>query len=118
MAQLFSSKKSKKKSVKAGGQISSSKRSKKVRKTSPLMVRLDDTSKSYLSQAAELRQISLSDYVRAVTVAQARREVQAAREQTIVLTSDEQLAFWNALNATPKLTNAQRRLGSLMRGES
>ena len=45
-------------------------------------------------------------------------EVQAAREQTIVLTSDEQLAFWNALNATPKLTNAQRRLGSLMRGES
>ena len=45
-----------------------------------LMVRLDEESKSYLSQAAELRGISLSDYVRTVTVSQARREVSAAGE--------------------------------------
>jgi uncharacterized protein (DUF1778 family) len=82
------------------------------------MVRLDDESKSYLAQAAELRRISVSDYVRTVTVAQARREVQAAREQTILLTPEEQLAFWNALNQTPKLTEAQRQLGALMRGTS
>lgn len=83
-----------------------------------LMVRLDAESKTYLMQAAGLRQISISDYVRVVTVAQARREVDAAREQTIAFTPQEQLAFWNALNKPPKLTDAQRRLGRLMRGES
>jgi uncharacterized protein (DUF1778 family) len=82
------------------------------------MVRLDDESKSYLARAAELRRISVSDYVRQVTVAQAKREVQAAREQTISLTPEEQFAFWNALSAPPKLTEAQRRLGAAMRGES
>jgi uncharacterized protein (DUF1778 family) len=96
----------------------SSKTRKKPRTTAPLMVRLDDDSKTYLSQAAELRRISVSDYVRAVTVAQAQREVLGAREQTLVLTPEEQLAFWNALNEMPKLTAAQRRLGSMMRGRS
>jgi uncharacterized protein (DUF1778 family) len=51
------------------------------------MVRLDSKGKTYLSQAAQLRGISVSDYVRSVTVAQARREVLAAREQIIALTS-------------------------------
>ena len=91
---------------------------KKAGTTSPLMVRLDEKSKAYLVQAAKLRRISLSDYVRAVTVAQARREVLAAREQTIAMTAEEQQAFWNALHEPPKLTPAQRRLGSVMRGES
>lgn len=93
-------------------------RPKTPRKPSPLMVRLDDQSKAYLTRAAELRRISVSDYVRTVTVAQARREVLAAGEQTLALTPDEQLAFWKALNETPTLTDAQRRLGSTMRGES
>ncbi len=83
-----------------------------------LMVRLDPESKNYLSQAAQLRHISMSDYVRTVTVAQARREVHASHEQTIAFTPQEQLEFWNALNEMPKLTKAQRRLGALMRGES
>jgi uncharacterized protein (DUF1778 family) len=81
------------------------------------MVRLDDDSKECLSQAARLRGISLSDYVRVVTVSQARREVQAARQQTMALTAEEQLAFWKALVEPAKLTAAQRRLGALMRGE-
>jgi uncharacterized protein (DUF1778 family) len=92
-------------------------KTKKGATTSPLMVRLDEQSKEVLTQAAELRRISVSDYVRAITVAQARREVLAAREQTIVLSPEEQLAFWNALNEPPRLTDAQRRLGALMRGE-
>jgi len=92
--------------------------SKKSRTTSPLMVRLDDESKAYLARAAELRRVSVSDYVRSVTVAQARREVLASRDQTIAMTLEEQLAFWNALNETPKLTERQRRLGSVMRGRS
>jgi uncharacterized protein (DUF1778 family) len=83
-----------------------------------LMVRVDAESKAYLRKAAELRGISLSDYVRTVTVAQARRELLAAREQTLALTAEEQIAFWKALAAPPKLTEAQRRLGAVMRGES
>jgi uncharacterized protein (DUF1778 family) len=82
------------------------------------MVRLDEQSKEALTQAAELRRISVSDYVRTVTVAQARREVAAAQQQTFVLTPEEQLAFWNALNEPPRLTEAQRRLGALMRGQT
>lgn len=85
-------------------------------KPSPLMVRLDAESKQALTAAAELRRISVSDYVRTVTVAQARREVASARDQTILLSPDEQLAFWQALNVPTKLTPAQKRLGAIMRG--
>jgi uncharacterized protein (DUF1778 family) len=84
---------------------------------SPLMVRLDEESKALLAQAAGLRRISVSDYVRAVTVAQARKEVLASREQTISLTPEEQLAFWTALSEPPKLTPAQKGLAKVMRGE-
>src|ERR1700693_5393089 len=98
--------------------LPSSDRSRKPRKPSPLMVRLDDESKAYHSRAAELRRISVSDYVREVTVAQARREVLAAGEQTLALTPDEQLAFWKALHETPTLTDAQRRVGARRTGES
>jgi uncharacterized protein (DUF1778 family) len=87
------------------------------KQASPLMVRLDESSKSLLSQAADLRRISVSDYVRAVTVAQARKEVEAAGEQVIALTPAEQLAFWKALQEPPRLTKKQKELGRLMRGE-
>lgn len=83
---------------------------------SPLMVRLDPQSKAVLSQAAQLRQISVSDYVRTVTVPQARREVAAADEQTIALAPEEQRAFWTALQSAASPTAAQKRLGELMRG--
>jgi len=85
---------------------------------SPLMVRLDKDSKACIARAAELRHISVSDYVRTVTVSQARREVEAAKQQTLVLSPDEQLAFWRALQVRPKLTAAQKRLGKVMRGEA
>ena len=99
--------------------LRSSRSSKRPRKTtSALMVRLDEESKACLARAAELRRISLSDYVRIVTLAQARREILASREQTIALSPEEQLVFWTALNQTRPLTAAQRRLGSIMRGLS
>src|SRR5258708_4604379 len=84
--------------------------------TSPLMVRLDGTSKAVLREAAKLRGISISDYVRSITVSQARREVDAARQQIISLTAEEQLAFWRALQEPRPLTRAQRQLGRIMRG--
>lgn len=83
-----------------------------------LVVRLDEESKRFLTRAAELRHISVSDYVRQVMVAQAQREIQAAEANTIVLTPEEQLAFWKALNEPVRLTEAQKRLGAIMRGEA
>ena len=84
---------------------------------SPLMVRLDAESKQVLAAAAQLRQISVSDYVRTVTIAQARREVASASNQSIQLSAEEQLMFWQALQTPAKPTPAQKRLGAIMRGE-
>jgi uncharacterized protein (DUF1778 family) len=92
-------------------------RAKSNKPVSPLMVRLDKDSKAFLVQAAKLRRISVSDYVRIVTVAQARREVEAAGQQTIGMSPDEFRAFWEALNEVPHLTQAQKKLGALMRGQ-
>ena len=86
--------------------------------TSNLMIRLDAESKAFIAKAAELRRISMSDYVRTVTIAQARREVIEAEQHVIALSPDEQLVFWNALNKTPKLTKSQRHLGAVMRGDA
>jgi len=55
--------------------------------------------------------------MRSVAVVQARREVASAREQTISLSADEQLAFWQALQEPAHLTAAQEQLGAIMRGE-
>jgi len=93
-------------------------RSGKAAPSRSLVVRLDEDSKTCLARAANLRGISVSDYVREVTIAQARREVRAAEEQIITLSPEAQLAFWTALNETPCLTEAQKRLGAMMRGES
>jgi len=86
------------------------------RKVTSLAVRLSQHNKSCLKKAAKLRHMSVSDYIRTVTMPQAKREIQAAREQVVALTRDEQRAFWKALNQTPVLTTAQRRLGAIMRG--
>lgn len=80
------------------------------------MVRLDRLSKDAVVRAALLRGVSTSDYVRTVVVAQAKREVDEARTRTIVLSADEQLAFWQALEQPAKLTRRQRELGRIMRG--
>lgn len=85
--------------------------------SSSVMVRLDAESKSQLVKAAQLRRVSLSDYIRVVTVPQARREIKSADEDTISLTPAEQLAFWTALAEPARLTKRQRQLGRLMRGD-
>ena len=87
------------------------------KRASPLLVRLDQESKRCITAAAELRRISVSDYVRTVTVSQARREIRAAQDRTIALAPDEQLAFWTALNEAPSPSPAQRHLGRIMRGK-
>src|SRR4051812_12001564 len=88
------------------------------RKPRPLSVRLDDESKDILSRAARLRAVTVDEYIRAVAVPQAQREVEAAAGGTIALAPEEQLAFWTALSEPAKLTPNQKKLGALMRGGS
>lgn len=80
------------------------------------MVRLDEDSKACVAKAAALRQVSISDYVRMVTVSQARHEIEQAEAGRIAMTPDEQLRFWRALTEAAELTASQRRLGTIMRG--
>lgn len=83
-----------------------------------LQARLDPKSKQTLLQAAKLRQVGLSDYVRLVLVPTAKREVEQAKNQVLQMTADEQERFWRALQAPVKPTKAQRKLGKIMRGDS
>jgi uncharacterized protein (DUF1778 family) len=92
------------------------KRKSETAKSANLMIRVDRLSKSVIAQAARLRGISASDYVRSVVAAQARRDVEEARSRTMILTAEEQLAFWKALQEPVSLTPRQRELGKLMRG--
>ena len=48
----------------------------------------------------------------------AKREVESAEQDIIELSADEQLALWQALEAPAKLTKAQKKLASLMKGEA
>ena len=88
-----------------------------VGKTENLMIGVDRTSKGIIAKAARLRGVSASDYVRTVVVSEARREVKESQSQTLTLSPQEQLAFWQALHAPAPLTRRQRELGRLMRGE-
>ncbi|MFZ5572158.1 MAG: DUF1778 domain-containing protein [Thermodesulfobacteriota bacterium] len=85
--------------------------------TTTLQVRLDSRSKHIVTQAAKLRHVGLSDYVRLVLVPTANREVEQAKNQVLQMTADEQERFWLALQATGKPTKAQQRLGEIMRGD-
>lgn len=85
-------------------------------KAANLMVRVDPAAKRVITRAATIRGVSTSDYVRSIVVAHARREVDEARTRTIVLSPDEQLAFWEALQEPVRLTKRQRQLARVMRG--
>jgi len=82
-----------------------------------LQARLDVESKKIIKQAAALRRVGLSDYVRLVLVPAARQEVEHAKQQVIHMTPVEQEAFWKALQSPSSLTAEQKRLASIMRGE-
>lgn len=83
-----------------------------------LQARLDPKSKRTVVQAAKLRHVGLSDYVRLVLVSTAKKEVEQAKNQVLQMTADEQERFWLALQAPVKPTKAQRKLGKIMRGNS
>lgn len=85
--------------------------------TTTLQTRLDPESKRALEEAAKLRQVGLSDYVRLVLVPTAKREVAMAKRRVVQMTAEEQERFFRALQAPVKPTKAQRELGELMRGD-
>ena len=82
-----------------------------------LQARLDPQSKRAVEEAAKLRHVGLSDYVRIVLVSSAKREVAQAKNQVLQMTADEQERFWLALQTPVKPTKAQRELGKIMRGD-
>ncbi len=86
-----------------------------MQKNSSLMVRLDEESKALLTAAAELRRVSVNDYVRSVVVGQAERELAAAESHTIAMTADEQLKFWNTLANPPIAISLPTRRSQLLR---
>jgi len=91
------------------------KKSKKPKHTT-LMVRLDQESKGYLQQAANLKKLSVSDYVRQFVVKQAKQDVAVQHDRVIRLNPEDQLRFWKALNAPPKLNKGLRKLSKIMKG--
>ena len=88
-----------------------------ITKMTTLQARLDLESKRAVEQAAKLRHVGLSDYIRLVLVPTAKREVEQAKNQVLQLTADEQERFWLALQAPAEPTEAQRKLGKIMRGD-
>lgn len=82
-----------------------------------LVLCLDEESKACVAKAAALRGMSISDYAVAVVVAQARRDVGDGESNALTLGPEGQLQFWNALAEASELTEAQRELGAVMRGE-
>lgn len=83
-----------------------------------LQARLDRESKEIIVEAAALRHVGLSDYIRLVLVPEARREVEQSKHKTIRMTATEQETFWEALENPRKPTAAQKRLAKIMRGEA
>ena len=85
--------------------------------TTTLQARLDPESKRVVEEAAKLRHVGLSDYIRLVLVPTAKREVERSKNQVLQMSADEQERFWLALEASAKPTEPQRKLGKIMRGE-
>jgi uncharacterized protein (DUF1778 family) len=59
--------------------VASTKTRKKSRRTGTLQIHLDARSKAVLLKAAELRSVSVSEFIRFVAVPQAKREVEGAK---------------------------------------
>ncbi len=87
-----------------------------IKKTT-LQVRLDPKNKKAIIEAAKLRHVGLSDYIRLVLVPTARREIELAKNRILQMTADEQERFWHALQAPGKPTEKQRALGKIMQGD-
>lgn len=86
-------------------------------KAEVIQARINSENKGLIVQAAKLREIPVSDYMRLVLIDQARKEVTSNEQRVLQLTADEQIEFWNALDNPKSLTESQKELGKLIKGE-
>lgn len=84
-------------------------------KDESLLVRLDAAGKTLVKRAAAIRGLNVSDYVRSRIVKLALQDVEEADTGVLRLHREDQIAFWQALQNPPPLTEAQRKLGALVR---
>lgn len=84
-------------------------------KTANVLIRFDAKRKAKIRRAAELRGLSLSDYVRTRIVSIAERDLEEAQTGVLRLAREDQVALWRALQNPPPPTRAQRALGRLIR---
>lgn len=100
----------------SGSRRAKSKRgSRASRKQANLLVRFDSSGKALIRRAAAVRGLSVSDYVRTRILPLARQDVEEAESGVLRLSREDQIAFWQALQNPPPPTEAQRRLGELIR---
>ncbi|MBN2718933.1 MAG: DUF1778 domain-containing protein [Deltaproteobacteria bacterium] len=85
--------------------------------TTTLQARLDPDSKRAVEEAARLRHVGISDYIRLVLVQTAKREVEASEKRILQMTADEQERLWDALQASASPSPAQQKLGKIMQGD-
>lgn len=86
-------------------------------KRETIQARINPANKEIITQAAKLREIPVSDYIRTTVLEQAKKEVSSSKLNILQLTEAEQLSFWHVIDSEPKLSNSQKELGKLMRGE-
>ena len=80
-----------------------------------LLVRFDPAGNALVRRAAAIRGLDAGDYVRSRIILQAQQDVEEADSSVLRLPREAQIAFWQALANPPQPTEAQRRLGELVR---
>ncbi len=90
-------------------------RSPEPAKTANVLIRFDAKRKARIRRAAELRGLSVSDYVRSRIVAIAERDIEEAQTWVLRLGREDQIVPWRALQKPRPPTKAQRALGKLIR---
>lgn len=91
------------------------KRARAPRKQANLLVRFDSAGKTLVKRAAAVRGLNVSDYVRSRIIVLAQQDVEEAETGVLRLPREDQIAFWQALQNPPPPTEAQLRLGALVR---
>jgi len=99
----------------SSGRKTSNRGARALAKRANLLVRFDPVGKTLIKRAAAIRGLTVSDYVRSRIISLARQDVEEADTGVLRLPREAQIAFWQALQNPPPPTEAQRRLGALVR---
>lgn len=84
-------------------------------KTANVLIRFDAKRKARVRRAAELRGLTVSDYIRTRIDSIVDRDLEEAETGVLRLSREDQIALWRALQNPPPPTKQQRELGALIR---